>query len=97
MANTKSGANIREEYDVQNIVTAVILSAECPLTADEITERVMERCEGSTYPMTREAIYEMVGDTLTALQRVRACTCHNGKYYAYPSMGIATLFRRGEI
>ena len=97
MANTKSGTNIREEYDVQNIVTAVILSAECPLTADEITERVMERCEGSTYPMTRESTCEMIEDTLTALQRVRACTCCNGKYCAYPNMGIGTLLRRGEV
>lgn len=97
MTNTKSADNACEECDVQNIVTAVILSAECPLAAHEITERIMERCESSTYPMTREAAYEMVEDTLTALQRVRACTCCNEKYYACPNMGIATLLRRGEV
>lgn len=97
MANTKSGTNIRKEYDVQNIVTAVILGAQEPMTTTEITDEVMSRCNGSEYAVTRDFIHNMVEETLMALQRVRACTCHNGKYYAYPNMGIGRLLRRGEI
>lgn len=97
MANVKTRANIREQYDVQDIVTSVILSAECALTAEEITSRVIEKCEGGIYPLTRDAVHEMVEDTLTSLQRVRAATCYDDKYYAYPNMGVARLMRRGEI
>lgn len=97
MANTKSGANIREEYDVQNIVTAVILGAQEPMTAPEITDEALSRCEGSEFAVTRQFVHNMVEETLMALQRVRACTCCNGKYYAYPNMGIGKLLRRGEI
>lgn len=85
MANIKSGVEIRETYDVQNIVTAYILRSEKPFTRDEMIMSVENACEGSTIKITREQIKELVQDTIDAFLRIKLLTACNGKYYAYPT------------
>ena len=84
MANIKSGEEIKEMYDVQNIVTACILGAEKPFRCYEMVKIVEQKCEGSSIKITSEQIQEVVQDTIVAFQRITLVTAYNGQYYAYP-------------
>ncbi|MBQ8625949.1 MAG: hypothetical protein IJ419_07305 [Agathobacter sp.] len=84
MANIKSGADIKEMYDVQNIVSACILRAAEPLTIPELVQNTQKLCEGSTIQLTNNQLQEMVEDTVSAFRRINLVTACNGKYYAYP-------------
>lgn len=84
MANIKSGADIKEICDVQNIVTACILRAEKPSTISELVGTVQNLCRGSSIKMSHSQLRNMVEDTIAAFRRINLVTAREGKYYAYP-------------
>lgn len=84
MAKIKSGAEIKEVCDVQNIVTAYILRSARPFTRDEMIITVENACEGSSIKITRDQIKELVQGTIMAFLRHNLLDTCNGKYYAYP-------------
>ena len=90
MANIKSGQDIKEKYDVQNIVTACILGAEKPFRCYEMVKVVEKKCEGSSIKITSEQIQELVQDTIVAFQRINLVTACNCQYYAYPCKSMIT-------
>lgn len=84
MCRIKSGAQIEEIYDVQNIVTACILRSPRPYSIRGLTQTVKRRCKGSSINITEKQIEELVRDTTFAFQRIKLVTAYNGQYYAYP-------------
>lgn len=83
MANIKSGADIKEMCDVQNIISACILRAEQPSTVPELIQSAKKLCEGSVLKITDNQLREMVEGTIMAFRRINLVTACNGKYYAY--------------
>lgn len=84
MCRIKSGAQIREIYDVQNIVTACILRSSRPYSISGLTQTVKNACRGSSINITETQIEKLVRDTTMAFQRIKLVTAYNGQYYAYP-------------
>jgi len=84
MCRIKSGIQIEEIYDVQNIVTACILRSSQPYSIPELSQTVKEKCEGSSIIITDAQIESLVSDTTIAFQRIKLITAYNGQYYAYP-------------
>jgi len=84
MCRIKSGAQIKEIYDVQNIVTACILRSSRPYSISGLTQTVKNTCSGSSINITETQIEKLVRDTTMAFQRIKLVTAYNGQYYAYP-------------
>lgn len=84
MCRIKSGAQIKEIYDVQNIVTACILRSPRPYSIPGLTQTVKKMCRGSSINITETQIEKLVRDTTMAFQRIKLVTAYNGQYYAYP-------------
>lgn len=85
MANIKSGQEIKEKYDVQNIVTACILGSQTPFTEPEMVETVEGKLKGSSIKITRKEVEELVEYTIMSFRRIKLVTVCNGKYFAYPT------------
>ncbi|MBQ8044496.1 MAG: hypothetical protein IJ272_10220 [Clostridia bacterium] len=85
MANIKSRQEIKEMYDVQNIVTACILGSQTPFTEPEMVKNVEEKLEGSSIKITQKEVQELVEGTIMSFRRIKLVTVCNGKYFAYPT------------
>lgn len=94
MCRIKSGTQIEEIYDVQNIVTACILRSSQPYSIPELSQTVKEKCEGSSIIVTDAQIESLVSDTTMAFQRIKLITAYNGQYYAYPVASQKCVTRR---
>lgn len=84
MCRIKSGTQIKEIYDVQNIVTACILRSSQPYSIPGLSQTVKEKCRGSSIDITDALIERLVIETTMAFQRIKLITAYNGQYYAYP-------------
>ena len=85
MANIKSGAEIKEMYDVQNIVTTCILGSQTTFTAHEMVKTVEEKLKGGSIKITKKEVQELVEDTILSFRRIKLISACNGKYFAYPT------------
>lgn len=94
MCRIKSGTQIEEIYDVQNIVTACILRSSRPYSIPELSKTVKAKCEGSSIDITDAQIERLVNDTTMAFQRINLITAYNGQYYAYPVESQKRVNRR---
>lgn len=88
MCHIKSGTQIEELYDVQNIVTACILRSQQPFSIPSLTQVVKDSCNGSKISISDQQISELVQDTTCALQRIKLITAYNGQYFSFPQNSI---------
>ena len=84
MCRIKTGAEITQMHEVQNLVTAYILRSKTPYTISHLSNKVKSSCIGSSLSITDSQIREMVKDTTMALLRAKYISSNAGRYYAYP-------------
>lgn len=88
MCRVKTGAQITEMYDVQNLVTASILRSQQPYSIAALSREIVDSCTGANIPISDRQITELVRDTTMALLRAKYISSNAGCYYAEP---IASL------
>ena len=84
MCRVKTGAQITEMHDVQNLVTASILSSQQPYSISTLSQKVMDSCRGSNVLISEKQITELVKETTIALLRAKYISSNAGRYYAQP-------------
>ncbi len=84
MCRVKTGAQITEMHDVQNLVTARILRSKGPYQICTLSQEVMDSCIGSDLEITNNQIEKLVRDTTMALLRAKYVYSDAGCYYAQP-------------
>lgn len=88
MCRVKTGVQIREIHDIQNLVTANILRSQQPYSIADLSKKIMQSCIGAAFPVSDRQIVELVHDTTMALLRAKYISSSEGCYYAEP---IASL------
>lgn len=84
MCRIKTGAQITELSDVQNLVTACILRSQQPCTIADLSQKVLHSCEGSNLSISDNQVIELVRDTTMALLRSKYISVNAGHYFAKP-------------
>ena len=84
MCRVKTGAQITEMHDVQNLVTASILRSQQPYSISPLSQKVMDSCRGSNVLISEKQITELVKETTIALLRAKYISSNAGRYYAQP-------------
>lgn len=84
MCRIKTGAQITELSDVQNLVTACILRSQQPCTIADLSQKVLHSCEGSNLTISDSQVIELVRDTTIALLRSKYISVNAGHYFAKP-------------
>lgn len=81
MCKIKTGNQITEVYDIQNLITAYILRSKQPYSISSLSNQVMTACKGSKLPVTEHQIKTMVQDTTVALLRTKYVSSNSGSYF----------------
>lgn len=81
MCKVKTGAQITEIHDIQNLVTARILRSKTPYQIRTLSKEIMDSCSGSELAITSHQIEELVRDTTMALLRAKYIFSDAGYYY----------------
>jgi hypothetical protein len=81
MCKIKTGNQITEMHDIQNLITAYILRSKQPYSISSLTNQVMIACRGSKLPITEYQIKTMVQDTTIALLRTKYISSNSGNYF----------------
>lgn len=84
MCRIKTGAQITELSDIQNVVTACILRSQQPYTIADLSQKVLRFCEGSDFSISDNQVIDLVRDTTIALLRSRYISVNAGRYFAKP-------------
>lgn len=84
MCRVKTGAQIIEMHDLQNLVTARILRSKQPYNISTISQEIIDSCVGSELSITDKQITELVRDTTMALLRAKYISSDSGRYFAQP-------------
>ncbi len=84
MCLMKSGAQITELSDLQNLVTAYILRSQHPYTVVDLAQKVLYSCEGSNLPISNDQVTDLVRDTTIALLRSKYISVNAGCYFPRP-------------
>lgn len=86
MCRIKTGSQITEFHDVQNIVTAYILRAQQPFSISALSQDITKACAGSKIHLSDKQITELVKDTTIDLLRANYISVNKGRYYARPAL-----------
>lgn len=84
MCKVKTGTQITEMHDIQNLVTARILRSKTPYQIRTLSKEIMDSCIGSKLVITNNQIEELVQDTTMALLRAKYISSDAGYYYVRP-------------
>lgn len=84
MCRIKTGEQITEMHDVQNLVTACILRSKQPYSISTLSNEIIDSCKGSKLTITDKQIKLLVRDTTTALLRSKYISANSGRYFAQP-------------
>ncbi len=84
MCQVKTGEQIREINDVQNLVTALILKSRQPYTIASMIKNVTRNCEGSTLNIPEDKISQLVRETTAAFLRTNYIFGRSGQYLVRP-------------
>jgi hypothetical protein len=79
MCKVKSGANLKTESDVQNLITGIILRQQHPYYEDDIINSVIYYCRGNQV-VTKYKLVEMVQETLDIFSQYKKLRCTDGLY-----------------
>lgn len=85
MCQIKTGADITNMSDVQNLITGCILSEEQPYTLSMILDTVKNACNGNKIGIENKQISEMVRETINVLLRSNYLSLYSGLYFSRPS------------
>lgn len=80
MANVIHNEDVKNEQDLQNLVTSVILQTDKNFTQDRIVKLVKKSLKGSKFYEDLSLIRKYVTDTLEVLQNNNVFRCCNGIY-----------------
>lgn len=81
MCTIKTGVDIQDEHDLQNLVTSHIIRAREPFAISNMVDKVMESCEGSLLNIADKYIRHLVTTTTYALLRCDYLDCDGEQYY----------------
>lgn len=82
MCRVKTGAQITNESDLQNLVTATILREEEPYSIRSLSQKINEECQGSPLNISLEKILKLVAETTDAFLRYEYLDCFGKKYFS---------------
>ena len=82
MCKVKTGKQITEMRDVQNLITASIFRAAYPYSIQSMIKEISRSCRGARIQITYEQIREMVEDTTTVFLRAGFISVRLGYYFA---------------
>ena len=88
MCRVKTGAQITEMHDIQNLVTASILRSQQPYSIVTMSKKIESSCVGAGIPISGSQITELVRDTTIALLRAKYISSNAGCYYAEPVVSL---------
>lgn len=80
MANVKHNEDVKNEQDLQNLVTGIILQMNKDFTAERIKKLVNRNLKGSEFYNNLSLIAEYVTNTLDILQNSGVLLCNNEIY-----------------
>ncbi len=80
MANVKYGADIKNNGDLQNLITGLILRMRKPYTLSSMVNLVAKFNKGSEVKITKRELTQMVEETLDLFQRNDLVSCMDGEY-----------------
>lgn len=88
MCQIKIGAQLTDEIDLQNLITATILKEQEPYSIQELSLKVQDNCKGSTLNVSSEEISEKVRKTTMDFLRCDYLDCFEKKYFLKPPASI---------
>ena len=86
MCRIKTGKEITQIHEVQNLITAYILRSKEPYVIPSISDAVEHSCQGSDLSIPKDQIIEMVQETTMTLLRAKFISLHSGQYYVLPAV-----------
>lgn len=90
MCKVRSGAKIRNQQDVQNLVTGIIFRQRGAYRINDILKIVLPYMKGSQYKISEDDLYCIIADTLDMLCIRSRIKCKNGIYSPLPFKVIST-------
>lgn len=84
MCNVKSGVQIKNRQDVQNLIIGIIFRQTAPYKIDDIINIVVHCMKNSLYHVSEDDLYYIVSDTLDMLYIRNRIKCKNGVYSSLP-------------
>lgn len=85
MCQIKKGTEITQMYDVQNLITSCIFRMHDSYTVEEVSNQVVQLCQGSKLPLSKQEINKLVKETITTLLRSQYVFGNSGRYYTVSS------------
>ena len=84
MCKVKSGAKIKNQQDVQNLVIGIIFRQRAAYQIDNILSIVLYYMKNSQYEISVDDLYDTIADTLDMLRVRNRVKCRNGIYTPLP-------------
>lgn len=88
MCKVKSGIQIQNRQDVQNLVIGIIFRQCIPYKMDELLDTISFYMKDSQYNISEEDLYYMVSDSLDMLCIRNRIKCQDGVYTSQPYKAI---------
>ena len=84
MCKVKSGAQIKNQQDVQNLIVGIIFRQTGTYQIDDILNIVLYYMKDSPYNISEDDLYYIISDTLDMLYIRNRIKCKNGVYTSSP-------------
>lgn len=90
MCKVKSGTQIKNQQDIQNLVVGIIFRQRVAYRIDDILNIVLYHTKNSQYCVSEEDLYYNISDTLDMLCTRNRIRCKNGVYTPMPFKALST-------
>ena len=92
MCKVKSGVQIKNQQDVQNLVIGIIFRQRMPYRIHDILNIVLYYTKNSQYNISEDDLYYTISDTLDMLYDRNRIKCENGIYTPLPLKVIPSQY-----
>lgn len=93
MCKVKSGTQIKNRQDIQNLVIGIIFRQRMAYRIDDILNIVLYYTGNSQYSISEEDLYDNIADTLDMLCVRNRIKCKNGVYTPMPFKALSTQYQ----
>ncbi len=92
MCKVKSGSQIKNQQDIQNLIVGIIFRQRAPYQIDDILNIVLYYTKNSQYNISEDDLYYTISDTLDMLCVRNRVKCKNGVYTPLPFKVLSTQY-----
>ncbi len=90
MCKVKSGTQIKNQQDIQNLVIGIIFRQYKPYQLDDVLNIALYYTKKSKYKISEDDLYYIIYDTLDMLCIRNRIKCKNGVYTSLPFKVLST-------